>query len=139
VQSTPTAPVRSAVNSRASTITGAPANLKWRGLSRLSWDRGPHNGVLTLHYNGRHKNDLISAPPGYVADPAGDATLDQFFWLDAAYSYEFEDLWGMERLGVTLGAQNILDSKPDMLVGGTAASFVDNRLRVAYLRLVANF
>ncbi len=139
VQSTPTTPVRSAVNSRASTVTGAPANLKWRGLSRLSWNRGPQSAVLTLHYNGRHKNDLVSAPPGYVADPVGDATLDEFFWMDAAYGYEFEDLWGVERLGITLGAQNILNSKPDMLVGGTSASFVDNRLRVAYLRLVANF
>ena len=74
-----------------------------------------------------------------MRDDVDDARLDGFFWMDAAYSYEFDDMWGMERLGVTLGAQNILNSKPDMLVGGTSAAFVDNRLRVAYLRLVANF
>jgi len=139
VQSSPTAPVKSVVNSLATTVTGAPANLKWRGLSSLSWNRGPQNAVLTLHYNGRHNNELVTAPPGYVSDPVGDATLDQFFWMDAAYSYKFEDLWGIKRLGVTLGAQNILNSKPDKLVGATSATFVDNRLRVAYLRLVANF
>ena len=139
VRSTPTGPVVNVNDSNAAIVTGAPPNLKWRALSRLNWHLGPHEAALTFHFNGRYGNELISAPPGYVKNPSADAALNAFGWADLQYTYTLKDFWGASSMGLTVGAQNVLNSKPDVLVGGTSALFVDNRLRIVYLRLRATF
>ncbi|MEO6379716.1 MAG: TonB-dependent receptor, partial [Caulobacteraceae bacterium] len=137
LRSGPTARVVKGAGNRNSIITGGVASPRWRGLGQLTWTIGDHSLTTLIHYYGGINNDTTVSTPG-LTKSLDDWYLAGVTTFDLSYTYSPGRIWKAERTSLTLGVQNLFQSKPETPFN-TAPSFVDPRGRIAYFRLVAGF
>ncbi|MEO6298637.1 MAG: TonB-dependent receptor plug domain-containing protein [Paracoccaceae bacterium] len=137
LQATPTSAYVETAGNRNTVVTGGTLSPKWRGLGRISWEKGPHTFSTAINYYGGVGNDQIVRTPGEVKQPE-DNYLSGTTTFDFTYSYDFGDLWKLHGSNITVGIRNAFNNSPEHPKYDQPL-FVDPRGRIAFLRLVTGF
>lgn len=140
-QESPTAPKVDGLGKRNFQTIGAPAP-EWRANLGVDWMRGNHSANVTL----RHTTDyeMSRAPSALIATLNGrtpDGDIDSFTTVDAQYSYQFQQLFGMTAPTLSVGAINLFDEDPPRLDDGPGydSKIHDPRGQIVYGRLRVSF
>jgi len=131
LQESPNSPVIDAVGRRnfVNPAFGAPQP-EFRGNLGVAWTKGGHDASVRARYIDGFENDQNPA------SPAGSFTT-----VDVQYSYSL-DGWLGEGTMVTLGATNVLDEDPPILLLdslGYDATVHDGRRRLMFVRFTQHF
>jgi len=108
---------------------------EFKGTASVNWLRGP----LSVNYNAFYVSEYDDA-----AFLSIDRTISDFISHDLSLTWTFQaakQVLQVERLGVTLGVENIFNREPPVAVGNSTGGFdrsnFDGRQRFVYLRLNA--
>ena len=140
-QESPTGPKIDGKGKRNFQTIGAPAP-EWRGNLGIDWLKGNHSATVWL----RHTTDyeMSRNPSALIAGLNGrtpSADIDAFTTVDVQYSYQFQELLGLNGPMVTLGAINLFNEDPPTLDDGPGydSKIHDPRGQVVYGRLLLQF
>lgn len=141
-QEGPDQPVVNGLGKRNFQTIGAPAP-KWRGNMGVDWFRGNHSANATLRYTHKYSIADSNVDPriALIHNREPSNSVDRHITLDAQYSFQFDELFGMTGPTVTFGAINLLNEKPPKLDTGPGwdTKMHDPRGRILYGRLHMSF
>lgn len=137
-QEGPDQPVVNGLGRRNFQTIGAPAP-RWRANAGLDWFRGNHGANLTVRYTHRYRLDEGTIDPRVAMLQGREVSdrVDRHITVDAQYSYQFDELFGMLGPTVTLGAINLFNNYPPGIDTGPGydSKIHDPRGRIAYASL----
>ncbi len=140
-QESPTAPKRDGLGKRNFQSIGAPAP-KVRGNAGVDWLLGNHSANFTLRYV--HDYDLGQNPNRTIAllnNRTPSDKVDSQLTVDLQYSYQVQEMFGMQGPTLTLGMINATNEDPPTIDDGPGydTKIHDPRGRIAYGRIVVQF
>ena len=120
-------------------ISEIPPIPELRVVSSINWSLGNHHAMVRVRYTDDVEFDAAGftfAGCGPIAG-IGECTIGDITYVDASYSYRFENLIGDRATSVEIGGRNIGDELPDPLfnLSGIETFLHDPRGAMYYLRL----
>ena len=146
VQGNPEAPVRDVAGLYNYGTGAAPELPSWKANLRMSWNRGNHSVVSTVHYI----DDLPYDGPTYshmdffggFYRPGGIVDHGIYAWtdMDIAYTYRGFEMFDGE-MSMTIGSRNVFDREAQRSpeFAGVVGGLQDPLGRLLYARLVYDF
>lgn len=137
-QEGPDQPMIDGLGRRNFQTIGAPAP-RWRANAGIDWFRGNHGANLTVRYTHRYRLDEGTIDPrvAILQEREVSDRVDRHITVDAQYSYQFDELFGMMGPTISVGAINVFNTSPPGIDTGPGydSKIHDPRGRVAYASL----